>query len=201
MATSTAFRRTGTDKKGAAITIRPVAHDDAARLVAFFDSLSASSKQTFQPHPFTKSFAAKLAHDAQAHHHLRLVALTGKQPTIVGYAFITRPPLLNTVGYFGIAVSDRYQGRGISTLLIKAILAYAQQQGVTTIYLNVMAENQRAQAAYHKYGFTPIAAPLLLGKYLTLYELWYNDSLSELFNKPADDSHHQAPAIWMRYVA
>lgn len=54
---------------------------------------------------------------------------------------------------FGMAILQDYWGRGIGTLLTKAILKSAQEAGYGQIELEVLADNHRALALYEQFGF------------------------------------------------
>lgn len=186
------------DRKGVGLHIRPLATNDALDLFQFFRSLSPRSRSTFQPHPFTKRFCQKLAQDALASHHLRMVVTLANDPShIIGYAFLTRIPGLSWFGYFGIAVTDAYQGRGIASQLMKELFRFARTKGVRQVYLNVFSINEAAQRAYHKFGFHPLKTNPLVGKLFTLFELAYNGQLSQLFTPARSNSAHSPSVIWM----
>ncbi len=54
---------------------------------------------------------------------------------------------------FGMSVLQDDWGRGIGTLLTKAILESAQEAGYRQIELEVLADNHRALALYEQFGF------------------------------------------------
>lgn len=55
-----------------------------------------------------------------------------------------------------LAVAREHWGRGIGSALLAALLAEAQRRGCTEVFLEVRADNDRAQALYQRYGFTQI---------------------------------------------
>ncbi|MEV4011308.1 ribosomal protein S18-alanine N-acetyltransferase [Nonomuraea angiospora] len=55
-----------------------------------------------------------------------------------------------------IAVLEKHQGTGIGGALLTELLAEAGRRGVREIFLEVRADNPRAQAVYRHYGFEEI---------------------------------------------
>lgn len=58
------------------------------------------------------------------------------------------------VGSIGMAVHDDYQGQGVGTALMDAVIELAERwMGLTRIELTVYADNERAIGLYRKFGF------------------------------------------------
>ncbi|MET9239275.1 ribosomal protein S18-alanine N-acetyltransferase [Nonomuraea sp. NPDC003709] len=55
-----------------------------------------------------------------------------------------------------IAVLEKHQGTGIGGALLTELLAEAGRRGAREIFLEVRADNPRAQAVYRHYGFEEI---------------------------------------------
>ena len=49
-----------------------------------------------------------------------------------------------------------YWGKGIGTRLLRELLAFSENSGIESIYLDVRADNDRAIALYRKFGFKDI---------------------------------------------
>ncbi|MFD8700762.1 GNAT family N-acetyltransferase [Kitasatospora purpeofusca] len=56
----------------------------------------------------------------------------------------------------GIAVSPGLRGRGVGSLLIEEVAAFAAEQGYREIRLDVIDTNPRARALYERRGFTAV---------------------------------------------
>jgi ribosomal-protein-alanine N-acetyltransferase len=56
-----------------------------------------------------------------------------------------------------LAVAPRLQGRGIGTLLLRALTAEAARRGATSLLLEVRADNEAAIALYTRQGFERIS--------------------------------------------
>jgi [ribosomal protein S18]-alanine N-acetyltransferase len=55
-----------------------------------------------------------------------------------------------------LAVAADQWGRGIGSGLLEALLAEATRRGATAVFLEVRADNGRAQRLYARYGFTEV---------------------------------------------
>lgn len=55
-----------------------------------------------------------------------------------------------------IAVLEKHQGTGIGSAMLTELLAEAQRRGAREIFLEVRADNPRAQAVYRHFGFEDI---------------------------------------------
>ncbi len=55
----------------------------------------------------------------------------------------------------GVYLRPTHRGSGITARLIDAAAAYAAEQGLTELTLDVHQDNARAQAAYRRSGFVP----------------------------------------------
>lgn len=55
-----------------------------------------------------------------------------------------------------IAVLEKYQGTGLGSAMLTELLAEARRRGAREIFLEVRADNPRAQAVYRHFGFEDI---------------------------------------------
>jgi len=93
----------------------------------------------------------------------RIVATAGLHP-------VSKSPRRSHARMLGMSVADEFQGRGVGTALMKALLDLADNWlNVTRVELTVFTENERAIALYRKHGFevegTHRAYALRHGKY------------------------------------
>lgn len=57
-------------------------------------------------------------------------------------------------GYLGFMyVVEKYRRLGLNKVILRDLVSWGQQQGVTNFYLEVYAENNSAIRAYEKFGF------------------------------------------------
>ena len=54
---------------------------------------------------------------------------------------------------FGIAIKEKFQGRGLGNILTEEAIAAARNLGYTQIELGVFSDNEKARNLYRKYGF------------------------------------------------
>lgn len=74
------------------------------------------------------------------------------EPIAVGLAVLED----KDVGLFEIETRESYRRQGYGRSLILGLLSWAKQQGATTAYLQVVADNQPALKLYEKLGFTEL---------------------------------------------
>jgi RimJ/RimL family protein N-acetyltransferase len=143
------------------ITIRPITLDDAAAITALFAAIDRESKfLLFEPGERTQgpdewrrrieqtggdgANAIFVAADDQAAGELVgvLIALGDARQRLRHSAALI------------VAVRQAYAGQGIATRLFAAAEAWARGRGLHRLYLQVQANNHRAVALYHRWGFT-----------------------------------------------
>ena len=83
---------------------------------------------------------------------------------VVGYAgLLARPPGVSRRGgpqpggqadVLTMAVATSHWGQGIGSALLSALLAEAARRGCAEVFLEVRADNPRAQQLYRRHGFT-----------------------------------------------
>ncbi|WP_344442257.1 ribosomal protein S18-alanine N-acetyltransferase [Kitasatospora nipponensis] len=91
------------------------------------------------------------AHPGGTRHY---TVATTAEGAVVGYAG------LMTIGTEGdvqtIAVDDRYQGRGLGSVLLADLVAESVRRGCAELLLEVRIDNVRAQRLYEHFGFVPV---------------------------------------------
>lgn len=84
-----------------------------------------------------------------------IMLLAKRNGKIVGNASFERISTnrMNHRGTFGISVLKEEWGKGIGSMLLKAIIDFAKQTGANIISLEVRSDNVRAIKLYEKFGF------------------------------------------------
>jgi len=148
---------------GATFLLRPIRPEDEPALVAAFAKLTAHSiRMRFfsgmreLPH----SLAARLT-QIDYDREMALVATdpaTAGREQIFAVVRLTADPD-NEKAEFAIIVRNDMAGRGLGTLLMQRILAYAEQRGINDIFGDVLAENRRMLDLCRRFGFSVTATP------------------------------------------
>ena len=73
---------------------------------------------------------------------------------IIGYAVLWC--VLDQGELANVAISPGWRGRGLGTELIRWLVTRARERGVTKLFLEVRASNERAAAIYEKLGFEEV---------------------------------------------
>ena len=149
------------------IILRSLRRADREALAAYFEGLGGETRRRFQPHPLTREIAAALCDEVEPS-ALRLVIET--EGDLIGYFILERGlPVYEIPRYreFGIdlapgsdllfapSVADAWQNRGIASLAMPHLIAFARQLGARSLVLmgGTQATNHRAIAFYEKFGF------------------------------------------------
>jgi len=147
---------------GTALTIRPIRPEDAESEAAFVRDLSVEAKRFRFMGTVNELSAEMLARFTQIDYRreMALVAEVGagreaRQHGVARYAI--NPD--NTSCEFAIVVSDRLQGQGIGTRLMKGLFAAARDHGLTKIEGAVLRENAPMLHLMEELDFTVTPDP------------------------------------------
>jgi GNAT superfamily N-acetyltransferase len=126
--------------------IRPARPADQAALSDFFAGLSADTRYLRFFGPVAPNPALLHQLSGGAAHIYALVAIRGG--VIVGHAMAadrTDPndPKGARMTEIGVVVADAWQGRGLGSALVRALVAGAQARGVTWMAMDVLHANSR----------------------------------------------------------
>ncbi|MFJ2257353.1 GNAT family N-acetyltransferase [Streptomyces sp. NPDC087844] len=147
-------------RDGGTARVRPIAADDADRLVSFYEQVSAESKyyRFFAPYP---RLSAKDVHRFTHHDFVDRVGLAAT----VGGEFIA------TVRYDRIAadgrpasapadeaevaflVQDAHQGRGVASALLEHVAAVARERGIRRFAAEVLPANSKMIKVFTDAGY------------------------------------------------
>lgn len=124
-------------------TLRPMTYGDLASVLEI-------ERDLFPEDAWSESmFHAELSHEATRYY---LVADDAGE--MVGYAGLFAEGSVGDVQT--VAVRPGHWGRGIGRGMLAALLAEAARRGCREIYLEVRADNERAQRLYRRFGFEQV---------------------------------------------
>ncbi|PSL03708.1 acyl-CoA synthetase (NDP forming) [Haloactinopolyspora alba] len=137
---------------GATAHLRPIAADDADRLVDFYARVSDESKyfRFFAPYPRLSS--RDVDHFTQVDHDDRvaLILLVGDDMIAVGrYERVD-----STDAEVSFLVEDGHQGRGVGSVLLEHLAQVARERGVRRFVADVLPTNRRMATVFADAGYT-----------------------------------------------
>jgi acetyltransferase len=142
------------------VLLRPIQPDDAQIEVAFFDRLSAQTRQWRFLHPIKTLTPEMLARFTQVDYDrdMALVALPLAEegiaePQIVGVARYMRE-IDDSRCEFAIVVDDEWQGRGLARAMMTHLIEHARTVGLRTMVGYVHLQNLRMLHFMRTMGFT-----------------------------------------------
>lgn len=139
-----------------AITIRRARPSDAEAFARIFSDEDTFGGVLQMPYPSAHIWRQRLEdNDAPGKNRLLLVAeADGDVVGNTGLTMQTGSPRRAHAASFGIGVAKAWQGRGVGTALMAALIDYADRwAGILRIELTVYTDNTRAIALYRKFGF------------------------------------------------
>lgn len=180
------------------VGIRLADQADRDALLAGFERLSPTSRfrRFFTGIPFLSDQMVDRLTNIDQHHHVAVGVFDPTRPSDIG-----RPDGLGigvgryivpdhdqTQAEFAVAVIDEYQGRGIGTLLLQALVLIASERDIDTFTADVLAENHGMISILHRLGATRTD----LGSNPT--ELSYELAIANAAATLADNPNHPALA-------
>jgi len=133
-------------RDGTALRLRPIRADDAPRLVEYYGRLSAHTayQRFFTVMKRLPPDWARLHSAVDYRTQLALLAERGprEQPELIAVARYEPTDDPDTVEV-AFVVQDAWQGRGLGTTMLEALLAAAAARGITLFRAYVLADNPR----------------------------------------------------------
>jgi RimJ/RimL family protein N-acetyltransferase len=142
---------------GATVHVRPIYGNDARRLVAFHSRLSPESiyMRFFGPHPNLASSEVDRFTQVDGHDRMALVATVDDE--IVGVARYDRLQPKSAEAEVAFVVDDAHQGRGLGSLLLEQLAAYARNQGIEVFRAETLPHNRPMLEVFRRAGFVEYA--------------------------------------------
>jgi RimJ/RimL family protein N-acetyltransferase len=138
-----------------ALEVRPITAADAGRLAAAFERLGEDTRYLRFLAPKPRLTEAELTYltDIDHRRHEALAAVDPQDGSFLGVARYATGPGETDSADFAFVVADDCQGRGIGTLLARALIARAAENGLTRLRATTLYENARARAVLRRLGF------------------------------------------------
>ena len=122
------------------MVIRPIDAGDRQALNAGFERMGRESRyrRFLTATPALSEAQLRYLTEVDQHHHVALAAVDGSN--IVGVARFVREGIADAE--LAIGVVDEWQGRGLGTALMAALVDQSLKQGVTRFQAYVLADNE-----------------------------------------------------------
>lgn len=146
-------------RDGSAVVIRPLAAGDVQAVITWFEGLGAQARYERFLASVTRLDDRTLAQLARVDHleHEAPTAVTA-DGTTVGIARYIRLPQAGTAE-LAVAVADRWQGRGLGSLLLGRITARARAAGIRWLMVECLASNTAVVRLLRRLGPVLSAPP------------------------------------------
>ena len=149
-------------RDGEPVTIRPIRPEDEPLMVKFHESLSEQS--VYMRYFHMLNLSQRTAHERLTricfidyNHEMALVAERANPHTaekeIMGVARLSRPGGIPDEAEFSVLISDRFQRRGLGTLLLSKLLSVGRAEGLGRITADILFENYPMQYISTNLGF------------------------------------------------
>jgi len=150
-----------TMKYGVEITIRPIRPEDEPLIAKFHETLS--DRSVYLRYFHMERLSSRVAHERLIQkcfidydREMALVAdfenPQSRQHEILGVGRLTKMPGEEDAEV-GVLISDRYQGQGLGTELVRRLIAAARDEKLQRIVANILPENAGMRALADKFGF------------------------------------------------
>ncbi len=125
---------------GVGVRVRPIRPDDADALVAFHAGLSQETVhfRFFSAHP--RLSPDEVSRFTQVDYRDRMAFVAEVAGTMIGVSRYDRTPGTDEAEA-AFVVADEYQGRGVGTLFVEHLVAYARTQAIDRFVADVLPEN------------------------------------------------------------
>jgi acetyltransferase len=138
------------------LTMRPIRPEDTEMEVAFVDNLSGESRYMRFMYPLTTLTPELLARFTQIDYDREMALIAtwtedGKESIAGVCRYITKWDA--EACEFAVVVADRWQGRGLATILMNRLTDYARAAGLSLMEGSVLAQNDRMLSLMRNLGF------------------------------------------------
>ncbi len=140
--------------------LMPVTRFDRERLAGAFERMSRESRYQRFLHPKPTLSDAELTYFTDLDHitHHAIAAVDPVDGSFIGvarYAMLDERVRSADLAFF---VVDEWQGRGIGTMLLRALLPRAEANGISSLVALTLHDNAPARALLRSMGFRKVGA-------------------------------------------
>lgn len=139
-------------RDGQTVTIRRLAEDDRAMLLAFGQGLPRDDLLYLEDDFQSPDTISRLINASYAENWRQIVAV--QNDAIIGYSAVRREPgWSNHVASVRMLVGADWRRRGLGTALARAIFDAAQELGADKVIVQMVQEQIAGQAIFERLGF------------------------------------------------
>jgi acetyl coenzyme A synthetase (ADP forming)-like protein len=138
-------------RDGSTVHVRPVRPTDGPSIRTFLERVSRETIGFRFFGSVNLEWAANWSVDVDYADRFALVAESGAPPVVIAHALYVRGPRDRAEVAF--LVDDRWQGKGISTILLAHLAEVAVQHGISTFTADVLPHNHRMIEVFRGSGF------------------------------------------------
>lgn len=138
---------------GGTVHVRPIRPEDGPGLLAFHARLSDETihLRYFSPHRNLRP--AEVERFTHVDHHDRMALVAVLRGNIIAVARYDRLGPGEIEAEVAFVVEDAHQGRGIATLLLEHLAAFARTRGIRRFVADTLVENSRMADVFRHAGF------------------------------------------------
>jgi RimJ/RimL family protein N-acetyltransferase len=140
------------------LVLMPVTRFDRERLADLFARMSRESRYARFLHPKPRMTDAELDYFSDVDHrrHDALAAVDPRGGAFVGVARYATLDDAGTSADLAFEVADAWQGRGVATMLLGALIPRAEGNGVEHLIALTLSENVPARRLLARFGFRKV---------------------------------------------
>lgn len=149
---------------GTALELRPARLDDAEDIRAIYNHEVLTSTSVFDLEPRSAAAQRAWLEDRSGAHAVLVGVVSGE---VVGFASLSRykeRPAYNTTVEDSVYVAQGWQGRGVGSALLDALVVTAREHGFHTMIGRIAGDNAGSVALHERAGFTLIGSEREVGR-------------------------------------
>ena len=181
-------------KDGRTVLIRPIRPDDLDAMLEMWSRLSSETIRMRFFAPRTMD-AEQMRYFTEVDYDRRFAVVAESAGRILGVSRFDRLEEDPEAAEFALLVEDAEQGRGIGTVLLRALTEPAEDLGVSRFVGDVLRENERMLRVMRDAGFEPA-----FDQHGHVVETSFRSTPTETFLRSADEQDRQASVAALHSV-